>query len=60
MRDFRMNHYRDYLNTPAFFKMLPDVAGLIGLDVGYGEGHNTRLLAELGTQMTAEVDAPAR
>jgi hypothetical protein len=22
--------YRDYLNTPAFFAMLPDVAGLSG------------------------------
>jgi trans-aconitate methyltransferase len=37
--------YRDYLNTPAFFTMLPDVDGLSGLDIGCGEGHNTRLLA---------------
>jgi SAM-dependent methyltransferase len=37
--------YRDLLNTPAFFEMLPDVRGLRGLDVGCGEGHNTRLLA---------------
>jgi ubiquinone/menaquinone biosynthesis C-methylase UbiE len=45
--------YRDYLNTPAFFAMLPDVAGLKGLDIGCGEGHNTRLLAQRGASMTA-------
>jgi len=64
--------YRDYLNTPAFFALLPDVQGLAGLDIGCGEGHNTRLLATRGARMTAidiaevfityaqqaEVDAP--
>ena len=45
--------YRDYLNTPAFFAMLPDVAGLRGLDIGCGEGHNTRLLAERGARLVA-------
>jgi ubiquinone/menaquinone biosynthesis C-methylase UbiE len=45
--------YRDYLNTPAFFGMLPDVQGLSGLDIGCGEGHNTRLLAERGARVTA-------
>jgi 2-polyprenyl-3-methyl-5-hydroxy-6-metoxy-1,4-benzoquinol methylase len=45
--------YRDYLNTPAFFDMLPNVAGLAGLDIGCGEGHNTRLLAKRGAQVTA-------
>jgi len=45
--------YRDYLNTPAFFAMLPDVRGLAGLDIGCGEGHNTRLLAQRGARMTA-------
>ena len=45
--------YRDYLNTPAFFDMLPDVAGLSGLDIGCGEGHNTRLLAKRGARVTA-------
>jgi ubiquinone/menaquinone biosynthesis C-methylase UbiE len=44
--------YRDGLNTPAFFEMLPDVAGLSGLDVGCGEGHNTRLLAQRGARVT--------
>jgi len=45
--------YRDYLNTPAFFAMLPDVKGLRGLDIGCGEGHNTRILAKQGAQVTA-------
>ncbi|MCA1628010.1 MAG: methyltransferase domain-containing protein [Acidobacteria bacterium] len=45
--------YRDYLNTPAFFRMLPDVAGLSGLDIGCGEGHNTRLLAGRGARVSA-------
>lgn len=45
--------YRDQLNTPAFFAMLPDVSGLAGLDIGCGEGHNTRLLARRGAAMTA-------
>jgi ubiquinone/menaquinone biosynthesis C-methylase UbiE len=44
--------YRDHLNTPAFLEMLPDVAGLSGLDIGCGEGHNTRLLARRGARMT--------
>jgi ubiquinone/menaquinone biosynthesis C-methylase UbiE len=45
--------YRDKFNTPAFFKMLPDVNDLTGLDIGCGEGHNTRLLAQLGAQISA-------
>lgn len=45
--------YRDYLNTPAFFDLLPDVSGLEGLDVGCGEGYNTRLLAKRGARVTA-------
>jgi ubiquinone/menaquinone biosynthesis C-methylase UbiE len=45
--------YRDHLNTPAFLEMLPDVSGLRGLDIGCGEGYNTRLLAQHGAHMTA-------
>ena len=45
--------YRDHLNTPAFLAMLPPVSGFEGLDVGCGEGHNTRLIAKLGARMTA-------
>src|SRR5216117_3126139 len=45
--------YRDHLNTPAFFAMLPSVEGLSGLDIGCGEGYNTRRLAKRGARMTA-------
>jgi len=45
--------YRDRVNTPAFLAMLPDIKGLRGLDIGCGEGHNTRLLAQGGAAMTA-------
>lgn len=48
--------YRDWLNTPAFLALLPDVRGQQGLDVGCGEGYNTRLLADRGAVMTA-IDA---
>jgi ubiquinone/menaquinone biosynthesis C-methylase UbiE len=50
--------YRDYLNTPAFFDMLPNVEELSGLDVGCGEGHNSRLLAKRGALVTAVDIAP--
>jgi ubiquinone/menaquinone biosynthesis C-methylase UbiE len=43
--------YRNYLNTPAFFELLPEVDGLKGLDLGCGEGYNTRLLAEHGAKV---------
>jgi ubiquinone/menaquinone biosynthesis C-methylase UbiE len=45
--------YRDHLNAPAFLEMLPDVSGLRGLDIGCGEGYNTRLVAGRGATMTA-------
>lgn len=35
---------RDAYNTPTFLRMLPRK----GLDVGCGDGHNTRLVARLG------------
>jgi ubiquinone/menaquinone biosynthesis C-methylase UbiE len=50
--------YRDQLNTPAFLAMLPEVAGLRGLDVGCGEAHNTRLVARRGACMTGLDIAP--
>ena len=45
--------YRDSFNTPAFLDFLPDVEGLAGLDIGCGEGANTRLVARRGAGMTA-------
>jgi SAM-dependent methyltransferase len=50
--------YRDHNNTPAFLAMLPSVSGLQGLDIGCGEGSNTRLLAERGARMHAIDVAP--
>ena len=46
------------MNTPAFLRMLPEIKGKQGLDVGCGEGHNTRQLAQLGARMTAIDIAP--
>lgn len=45
--------YRDWLNTPAFLAMLRDVTGKVGLDIGCGEGSNTRQLARRGARMAA-------
>jgi SAM-dependent methyltransferase len=50
--------YRDVVNTPGFLAMLPPVAGLLGLDIGCGEGANTRALARLGARMEAIDAAP--
>jgi SAM-dependent methyltransferase len=44
---------RDYQTGPAFFEMLPEVRGLAGLDIGCGEGHNTRQLARRGARLIA-------
>jgi ubiquinone/menaquinone biosynthesis C-methylase UbiE len=43
---------RDLFNTPQFMAILPKIHGLTGLDIGCGEGHNTRLLARGGARMT--------
>ncbi|MFX1390747.1 MAG: class I SAM-dependent methyltransferase [Promethearchaeota archaeon] len=44
---------RDLINSPAFFKMLPDISNLYGLDIGCGEGYNTRIAAKKGAKMVA-------
>ena len=43
---------RDLFNTPTFLEILPDVSNLDGLDIGCGEGTNTRLLARREARMT--------
>jgi SAM-dependent methyltransferase len=45
--------YRDLVNTPAFLAALPDVRTKVGLDLGCGEGHNTRLVADRGAHVIA-------
>ncbi len=44
---------RDLINSPAFFKMLPDIKYSKGLDIGCGEGHNTRIAAKKGAILHA-------
>ena len=51
--------YRDLYSNPAFLEFVGDLAGQHVLDAGCGEGYNTRLLAQCGTQMTG-VDISAR
>jgi ubiquinone/menaquinone biosynthesis C-methylase UbiE len=43
--------YRDYGTNPAFFGILPGLKDKRVLDVGCGEGFNTRKLAELGAEI---------
>ena len=43
---------REYVNNPAFFDMLGDIRGLRVLDIGCGEGRNTRLFADRGAAVT--------
>jgi ubiquinone/menaquinone biosynthesis C-methylase UbiE len=49
---------RILMNTPAFMRILPEIKGLRGLDIGCGEGCNTRLLAQHGASMTGIDFAP--
>jgi len=50
--------YRDGLNTPAFLALLPPLIGLIGIDIGCGEGSNTRQMAKLSARMCGIDVAP--
>ncbi|OYX06746.1 MAG: SAM-dependent methyltransferase, partial [Rhizobiales bacterium 32-66-8] len=50
--------YRDALNSPTFLDMLPPVDGRRGLDLGCGEGANTRHLARRGARMDGIDIAP--
>jgi 2-polyprenyl-3-methyl-5-hydroxy-6-metoxy-1,4-benzoquinol methylase len=46
------DYYRDELNLPGMLKLIGNVEGLEVLDVGCGEGYNTRLLARKGAKAT--------
>ena len=50
--------YRDALNSPAFLDALPPIEGRRGLDIGCGEGANTRHLARRGARMDGIDIAP--
>ena len=44
---------RNLINSPAFFKMLPDIRNRTGIGIGCGEGYNTRIAAKRGAILTA-------
>ncbi len=50
---------REFINNPAFFKLVGNVKGKTLLDAGCGEGYNTRILAERGAK-TVGVDISPR
>ena len=47
-----VDRYREVFNNPSFLEVLPDWAGREVIDLGCGEGANTRLLARRGARMT--------
>lgn len=53
-RDVRAGYdaYRDLFTFPAFVGLLPPLAGLDVVDLGCGEGTNTRRFAGMGARMT--------
>jgi 2-polyprenyl-3-methyl-5-hydroxy-6-metoxy-1,4-benzoquinol methylase len=44
--------YREAFNNPSFLAFVPDLQGLDVIDLGCGEGSNTRLFARKGARMT--------
>ena len=46
------DRFREAYTFPAFLDFLPDIAGREVIDLGCGEGSNTRRLAALGARMT--------
>ena len=44
--------YREHLNNPAFLKLIGSIKDKNVLDVGCGEGYNTRIFAGMGARMT--------
>jgi SAM-dependent methyltransferase len=50
--------YREAFTMPAFLAFIPDLGGLRVIDLGCGEGHNTRALARRGAKITGVDLAP--
>jgi SAM-dependent methyltransferase len=53
------DRFREVANNPAFLNFLPELTGLDVIDLGCGEGFNTRLFAKKGARMTG-VDLSVR
>lgn len=51
VRDGR-DRAREIFNNPMFLAFLPDIAGREIIDLGCGEGRNTRVFARLGAKLT--------
>src|SRR6056297_3135934 len=48
----REDTYREEFNNPAFMRFVGKLEGRKTLDLGCGEGYNTRLFAKNGAKMT--------
>ena len=55
------DRYRDLVNTPGFLALLPDIAGLHGLDIGCGEGvFQEQLRGAAGRYLGVDFEEPIR
>jgi len=45
------DYFREEMNKPAFFEVIGGVKGISILDLAYGEGYNTRILAKMGAKV---------
>ena len=45
------DYYRDELNNPVMFELLGDISRKCILDLGCGEGYNTRIMAQKGAHV---------
>jgi len=46
------DYHRDELNNPAMFELLGNISGKKILDLGCGEGYNSRIMAKKGAKVT--------
>lgn len=47
------DEWRNIMNTPAFLSILPNISKQEGLDIGCGDGYNSRLIANRCLKLTA-------
>jgi len=46
------DYFRDEMNNPTMFDLLGDIGTMRILDLGCGEGHNSRIMAQKGAHVT--------